>query len=41
MATGNITGTLGSLNATVEYGTADSDIIAIQVSGTWVGTVLH
>ena len=39
MATGNITGTLGSLNAKVDYGTADSDIIAIQVSGTWVGTV--
>jgi hypothetical protein len=39
MATGTTTGTLGVLNAKVEYGTADSDLIAVQVSGTWVGTI--
>ena len=39
MATGNTTGTLGSLNSTVDFGIADADIVALQISGTWVGTI--
>jgi hypothetical protein len=34
-----ITATLGVLNAKLDHGIADADIIAIQVSGTWVGTI--
>ena len=39
MAVGTTTGTLGALNAKVEYGIADADTVAVQVSGTWVGTI--
>ena len=39
MATGITSGTLGASNEKVDYGTDDSDIVAIQVSGTWVGTI--
>jgi hypothetical protein len=33
------TGTLGVLNAAVEVGISEADIISVQVSGTWVGTI--
>jgi hypothetical protein len=39
MTVGTTTGTLGALNAKVEYGIADADTVAVQVSGTWVGTI--
>lgn len=36
---GTTSGTLGVLNAKVDYGISDSDIVAVQVTGTWVGTI--
>ena len=39
MAIGTTTGTLGVLNAQVEYGITDADTVGVQVSGTWAGTI--
>jgi hypothetical protein len=36
---GSTSGTVGILNAKVDYGISDSDTVAVQVSGTWVGTI--
>jgi hypothetical protein len=33
------TASLGALNAKLDVGISDADIIAVQVSGTWVGTI--
>jgi hypothetical protein len=36
---GTTSGTLGVLNAKVDCNISDADIVGVQVSGTWVGTI--